>query len=107
MKHFLDETRAAWLLMIDSDEQRPVASFDKLVAAADKLHNASSLLRDARMLGDSHWARFNASKERQCWYLRSCVEALRDGWSNEIVVTLKQTVENLERLCGIPVGSTG
>lgn len=79
----------------------------KLVAAADKLHNASSLLRDARILGDSHWARFNASKERQCWYLRSCVEALRDGWSNEIVVTLKQTVENLERLCGITVGSTG
>ncbi|MCH9834936.1 hypothetical protein K0U83_04715 [bacterium] len=35
VKHFLDSTRAAWLLMIDSDEQLPVASFDKLVAAAD------------------------------------------------------------------------
>lgn len=35
VKHFLDDTRAAWLLMIDSDEQLPVEAFDKLTQAAD------------------------------------------------------------------------
>lgn len=34
VKHFLDETSTEWLLMIDSDEQMPVAAFDKLVASA-------------------------------------------------------------------------
>lgn len=31
---FLDTTEAAWLLMIDSDEQLSVAGFDRLIAAA-------------------------------------------------------------------------
>ena len=35
VNHFLTSSRAAWLLMIDSDEQLPVESFDKLIAAAD------------------------------------------------------------------------
>jgi (p)ppGpp synthase/HD superfamily hydrolase len=71
----------------------------KLVSAADKLHNASALLRDARLMGDAHWSRFNASKDRQCWYLRSCVTALSDGWWNEIVARLDETVASLESLC--------
>jgi (p)ppGpp synthase/HD superfamily hydrolase len=83
-------------------ERLPRESGDvKLVAAADKLHNASALVRDARLMGDDHWSRFNASKDRQCWYLRSCVTALRDGWWNEIVARLDETVVSLEHLCGV------
>lgn len=70
----------------------------KLVAAADKLHNASSLLRDARYIGESHWERFNAPKDRQLWYLRACHEALCEGWENLILHRLNEVVESLERL---------
>lgn len=34
-KRFLEGSTAAWLLMIDSDEQLPVQAFDKMVNAAD------------------------------------------------------------------------
>lgn len=70
----------------------------KLVAAADKLHNATSLLRDARYFGESHWERFNAPKERQLWYLRACHEALSEGWDNLILRVLGEVVRRLERL---------
>jgi (p)ppGpp synthase/HD superfamily hydrolase len=73
----------------------------KLVAAADKLHNATTLLRDAQGMGDAHWSRFNAPKEMQCWYLRSCVTALRDGWRNDILIGLEEKVVGLEKLCGV------
>lgn len=72
----------------------------KLVAAADKLHNATTLLRDLRRLGDDLWHRFNAPKDQQCWYLRGCVDALRHGWHNDILLSLDETVTALEVLCG-------
>lgn len=34
VKTFLDRTDAAWLLMLDTDHQLPVAAFDKVIAAA-------------------------------------------------------------------------
>ena len=71
----------------------------KLVASCDKLHNCTALLRDSRLLGDSHWARFNASKEQQAWYLRSCVDALRQGWWNPILAPLEEVVSAFERHC--------
>lgn len=73
----------------------------KLVAAADKLHNAGTLLRDVTRVGDSFWDRFNAPKERQCWYLRSCVDALEDGWWNDILLDLDRTVARLEQTSGV------
>ena len=36
IKHFLDSTKGDWLLMVDTDERIPVATFDLLVATADK-----------------------------------------------------------------------
>jgi len=71
----------------------------KLVVSADKLHNATTMLRDAKLLGDVHWTRFNASKEKQCWYLRSCLTALRHGWGNAILTRLEDTVCGLEIHC--------
>jgi len=73
----------------------------KLVAAADKLHNANTLLRDAQHMGDDLWSRFNAPKDKQCWYLRSCVVALKDGWWNDILIALDETVTGLETLCAV------
>jgi (p)ppGpp synthase/HD superfamily hydrolase len=39
-----------------------------IVSRADKLHNARSIVLDARALGDDLWGRFNAPKPEQLWY---------------------------------------
>ncbi|MDE2238070.1 MAG: bifunctional (p)ppGpp synthetase/guanosine-3',5'-bis(diphosphate) 3'-pyrophosphohydrolase [Elusimicrobia bacterium] len=39
-----------------------------LVSAADKLHNASSIVRDVRRGGKSVWKRFNAEPSQILWY---------------------------------------
>ena len=46
-----------------------------LVSICDKIHNARSLNQDSRTLGESHWERFNASKEDSLWYYNSLVQA--------------------------------
>ena len=49
------------------------------VAAADKLHNARSILADLRDHGPGVWARFHAAGAEQAWYygeLRRVLEAL-------------------------------
>jgi (p)ppGpp synthase/HD superfamily hydrolase len=83
------------------DRLRTESADVKLVAAADKLHNANTLLRDAQHMGDDLWRRFNAPKDKQCWYLRSCVVALKDGWWNDILTALDETVTGLETLCSV------
>jgi GTP pyrophosphokinase len=50
-----------------------------LVTAADKLHNARSLMADYRQLGDAVWDRFNAEPEDILWYYRTVMEALDKG----------------------------
>ena len=39
-----------------------------LVSAADKLHNARSILTDYRSHGEKLWKRFNASRAQSLWY---------------------------------------
>jgi (p)ppGpp synthase/HD superfamily hydrolase len=73
----------------------------KLVSAADKLHNTRALIRDLGASGDAMWLRFNANKDKQCWYLRSCVEVLSDGFSHPILQELEGAVATLQKLCGL------
>lgn len=49
-----------------------------LVSAADKLHNARSVVADLRMHGDALWGRFNAPKDAQLWYYVRLVDAFRE-----------------------------
>jgi (p)ppGpp synthase/HD superfamily hydrolase len=72
----------------------------RLVSAADKLHNARSVLADLRSLGDDLWARFNGGKEGTLWYYRALVEAFGSAGSNPIVEELDRVVGELERLAG-------
>ena len=39
-----------------------------LVSASDKLHNARSIVRDLRVIGDQVWGRFSVSKQETLWY---------------------------------------
>jgi (p)ppGpp synthase/HD superfamily hydrolase len=68
------------------------------VTAADKLHNARSLLREYRRQGDALWARFNGGKEGTLWYQRAVTRALRERYGGWLVDELDRVVSELETL---------
>lgn len=70
----------------------------RLVSAADKLHNARSILRDYRRLGEALWPRFNGGKDGTLWYYRSLVAAFRQAGDSELIDELDRTVAEIERL---------
>jgi (p)ppGpp synthase/HD superfamily hydrolase len=68
------------------------------VCAADKLHNASSILSDLRRTidPDSIWNRFTAGRQGTVRWYRSVVERLTEvGFDAPIVDELRQTVDTL------------
>jgi len=70
------------------------------VCAADKLHNANTILSDLQrtIQPDSVWARFKAGKEGTIRWYRSVHERLRDlGFDAPIMAELEQTVKSLEQ----------
>jgi (p)ppGpp synthase/HD superfamily hydrolase len=70
-----------------------------LVSAADKLHNARSILSDYREIDDLLWSRFNAAAGRRgsLWYYTQLVEILggrlTDPPAARLVTELRRTVE--------------
>jgi (p)ppGpp synthase/HD superfamily hydrolase len=70
----------------------------KLISAADKLHNALSMIRDHRAIGDALWERFTPSPQETVWYYRSVVSALAEGWSHPLLEELRRAVDELEAL---------
>ena len=70
----------------------------RLVSAADKLHNARSILDDYRALGESLWSRFNGGKEGTLWYYRSLVEIFRAAGPFPLAEELDRVVSEIERL---------
>ncbi len=66
------------------------------MSCADKVHNARSILRDYRALGEQLWLRFNASGDEQLWYYRELVGAFRRPDATEIVGELERVVSELE-----------
>lgn len=74
----------------------------KLISAADKLHNAQSILRDQVQMGDEVFERFSAEKAQTLWYYRAVVDALADGWDHVLVTELDALVDRMHALGGIP-----
>ncbi len=75
----------------------------KLISAADKLHNCSTIVRDHRVLGDAIFDRFKPTKEQTCWYYRSCLTQLSVGWDHPILLELSMWVGQLHTLARIPM----
>lgn len=73
----------------------------KLVSAADKHHNASSILRDHGRVGDAVFERFTASKEQTLWYYRAVTAALGDGWSHPLHDELCEVVGRIHGAVGV------
>lgn len=72
----------------------------RLVCAADKLHNARSVLDDFRNLGEEVWQRFSGGREGTLWYYRSVADTLLRSGRTPLVDELDRTVSDLERLAG-------
>lgn len=70
----------------------------RLVSAADKLHNARSILVDYRQLGEALWDRFRGGRDGTLWYYRALVDAFRAKEFTPLVEELERTVGELERL---------
>jgi hypothetical protein len=77
----------------------PVAPHSvRLVAAADKLHNARCVLADYRAIGEELWERFKRPRKDTLWYHRAVTDALKKAGSNPLVEELDRVVTELERL---------
>ena len=72
----------------------------RLVSAADKLHNARTMVTDLRIHGPALWQRFNAGRDETLWYLGALVAAFREAGTMPIVEELARTVAELERVSG-------
>ena len=72
----------------------------RLVCAADKLHNARSILRDYRNLGEEVWQRFEGRKKGTLWYYRSVVDTLIRSGRTPLVDELDRVVSEIERVSG-------
>jgi (p)ppGpp synthase/HD superfamily hydrolase len=71
------------------------------VSAADKLHNARSVLADFRRHGNTVWERFNGGREGTLWYYRRLVQIFHEAGPSFLVEELDRVVTELERLAGI------
>lgn len=67
-----------------------------LVSAADKVHNARSILRGFRLLGDALWPRFRGGRDGVLWYYRSLVDTLCGRGMTPLFQELAEAVADLE-----------
>jgi (p)ppGpp synthase/HD superfamily hydrolase len=65
------------------------------VSAADKLHNARSILSDLREHGPSVWERFNAPADAQSWYYSEVAGILRHRHDSVLTRELGRVVGEL------------
>ncbi len=77
----------------------------RLVSAADKLHNARSILGDYRAVGEEVWKRFRGSREETLWYYREVTKALIRSGRTRLVDELERAVRKIERLAGGKAGA--
>ena len=69
-----------------------------LISAADKLHNARTILEDYREIGDALWGRFSVPADEQRWYYRSLSEVFQRRLGGPLSSELDRTVGALEAL---------
>jgi len=78
----------------------------RLVTAADKLHNARSIVADLREQGRAAWDRFNAGPDEQLWYYGALVDTLSRKGPRRIAGELRLVVDEMRRLTEAPEART-
>lgn len=72
---------------------------EKLVTCADKLHNATTLVRDLRLHGPVTMDRFRGGRDGTLWYYASVADALGgQGWHHWLLTELRVAVRDLHTL---------
>jgi (p)ppGpp synthase/HD superfamily hydrolase len=73
------------------------------VSAADKLHNARTIVADLRTVGDSIWSRFTADRDGTLWYYRSLVAVFKETGGGPLADALERVVAEMMRLSESPL----
>ena len=89
------ERKEAYIQHLRSDSDDAI----RLVSAADKLHNARSILMDYRQVGEQVWERFRGGRKKgTLWYYRTLAEAFEEQGPASIAAELRAVVAELEEL---------
>jgi (p)ppGpp synthase/HD superfamily hydrolase len=67
-----------------------------VVSCADKLHNAESVLRDYRSIGEAVWDRFKGGRDGTLWYYRALADEFLRLMPGNMAKALGDTVSRLE-----------
>lgn len=77
------------------------ASFEvKLICAADKLHNLTSLYQDTKVYGDEIWNKFNAPRDEIKWYYKAMCDSIINGFENEDIEIFNELREVVQLTVG-------
>jgi GTP pyrophosphokinase len=68
------------------------------VSLADKLHNARTILRDYRRIGNRLWPRFKGRKHGTLWYYRQLAALFKKRMPGAMATELERVVAELEGL---------
>jgi len=69
----------------------------RLVSAADKVHNARSILADYKRMGEPLWERFKGRRDGTLWYYRALSMEFRRRKANRLTDELTEIVRELKR----------
>ncbi len=70
----------------------------KAVSAADKIHNAKSLLAAHDKQGSELWKHFNAGKKKKLWFEEAMLAMLQETWKHPLVDEYASLVEQMKAL---------
>lgn len=71
----------------------------RMIVAADKLHNARSIISDLRSIGNEVWKRFQQGRDDTLWYYREVLDALSsDHWRHPILIELADAIDLMHRI---------
>lgn len=68
----------------------------RLVSAADKLHNARTILTDYRECGEAVWERFQGKRGGTLWYYRALLDEFRHQEATPLINQLERVILELE-----------
>lgn len=70
----------------------------RLVSAADKLHNARTILSDLLAEGNQVFERFKGGKQGTLWYYRELVHVFKERGPQRLAQELERVVSEIEQL---------
>jgi hypothetical protein len=73
-----------------------------LVSAADKLHNARSIIRDYHEHGEAIWDRFQGRRDGTLWYYETVTDTLLRRYRSPLTRDLQDEVDKLLQITSRP-----